>query len=340
MKSWLLALSAALAAPAVAQAPAPLFAAADPIHITIQAPIQTLARNREAKRSIAGTLTDPTGQALPVALQLRGITRRASDVCDFPPVRVDFTSSPPATSPFARQSRIKLVTHCRSAAGFQQYVLLEYAIYRMANVLSPRSFQVRLANIDYVDAGGRPIASRIGFFIEELKDVARRNGTREAHAPSRIPIEYLSRTDSARYALFQYMIANHDWSMRAGPAGDECCHNARMIGVTAPGMAVPIAYDFDFSGLVNPPYATPPDELKLSSVRQRMYRGYCLHNAEALAVVRQFREARPQLIAAITSTPGLDARAQQRAIAFLDPFFADIATDQSATTRVLNHCVN
>jgi hypothetical protein len=343
MKMWIPALafaSLAAAAPAAAQAPEPLFATSDPIHITIQAPLGQLARNREATGAVTGTLTDPGGQRLPVNLQLRGITRRTADICDFPPLRVDFTAPPPATSLFAHQNRLKLVTHCRSSANFQQYVLLEYAVYRMANVLSPRSFRVRLANIDYVDPSGRPITSRIGFFIEDLRDVARRNGMQEAHAPSRIPAEDLNAADAARYALFQHMIANHDWSMRGGPAGEDCCHNAKLIGAAAPGMAVPILYDFDFSGLVNTPYATPPDELQISSVRQRQYRGYCMHNALALAAARQFRDARPQLIAAITSTPGLEPRTQQRAIAFMDPFFADIATDQSTSARVLNRCVN
>lgn len=340
MKYLFAALSGLLGAPLAAQGPAaPLFAASDPIHITIQAPVQSLARNREARRSVTGTLTDATGQALPVSLQLRGITRRTADICDFPPLRVDFTAPPPATSLFAHQNRLKLVTHCRNSAGFQQYVLLEYAAYRMANVLSPRSFGVRLANIDYVDPSGQPIVSRVGFFIEELKDVARRNGMQETHGPNRIPLEDLSRADAARYGLFQHMIANHDWSMRAGPQGEDCCHNAKLIGPLAPGMAVPIPYDFDYSGFVSTPYATPPDELRLSSVRQREYRGYCFHNPEALAAARQFRALRPQLIAAITSTPGLDPRTQQRAIAFLDPFFADIATDQSTSGRVLSHCV-
>jgi hypothetical protein len=340
MRHWICALSLLVAAPAAAQAPEPLFGSSEPIHISIQAPLANLGRDRSSNAAVSGTLTEAGAAALPISLQLRGITRRTRDVCDFPPVRVDFTAPPPATSLFAHQKRLKLVTHCRTSAGFQQYVLLEYAAYRMANVLSPRSFRVRLANIDYVDPNGRPITSRVGFFIEDLRDVARRNGLKEAHAPSRIPLEDLSPADSARYALFQHMIANHDWSMRAGPAGDDCCHNAKMIGATAPGMAVPIPYDFDFSGFVDAPYASPPDELRIGSVRQRVYRGYCAHNAEVLAAARQFRDARPQLIAAITSTPGLDAHSQQRAIAFLDPFFADIASDQSVAARVINRCVS
>jgi hypothetical protein len=335
----LAALALAVAAPVTAQAPKPLFAASDPIHLTITAPLQTLIRHREDESAIAGTLTDPTGQSLPISLQLRGITRRTSDVCDFPPLRVDFTAPPPASSLFAGQKRLKLVTHCRNSASFQQYVLLEYAAYKIYNVLTPHSFRVRLANIDYVGSDGRPIISRIGYFLEDLKDVAQRNGMPVTHAPDRIPVPDLNSADAGRYGLFQHMLANHDWSMRAGPVGRDCCHNAELIGPLSPGATVPIPYDFDFSGFVNAPYATPPDELSLGSVRQRFYRGYCVHNADVLAAARQMRSERPQLIAAITSTPGLDPDTQNRAIKFLDPFFADIATDDAVSAKILKRCL-
>ncbi|HEX6660588.1 MAG TPA: hypothetical protein VF067_01805 [Sphingomicrobium sp.] len=329
----------AFASPANAQTPKPLFAASDPIHLTITAPLQTLIRHRDDENPIAGMLTDPAGQTLPISLQLRGITRRTSDVCDFPPLRVEFTVPPPASSVFAGQKKLKLVTHCRNSASFQQYVLLEYAAYKIYNVLTPHSFRVRLANIDYVGSDGRPIISRIGYFLEDLKDVAQRNGMKVTHAPDRIPVPDLSSPDAARYGLFQHMLANHDWSMRAGPVGRDCCHNAELIGPLAPGATVPVPYDFDFSGFVNAPYATPPDELSLSSVRQRFYRGYCVHNPDVLKAAQQMRAERPQLIAAITSTPGMDPSTQNRAIGFLEPFFADIATDDAVNSKILKRCL-
>ena len=322
--------------PAAAQQPKPLFAASDPIHIVIQAPLSGLIRNRSTI-PVQGTLTDPNGQALPVALSARGITRKSTDICDFPPLRVQFTSVPAATSLFAGQKRLKLVTHCRNNASFQQYVLLEYATYRMYNVLTPNSFRVRLANVDYRDSDGRPIVSRVGYFLEDLSDVAKRNGMKQTHGPNMVPLADISATDGARYALFQHMIANHDWSMRAGPAGRECCHNAELIGPLAPGKVIPIPYDFDFSGMVNAPYATPPEQLHIGSVRQRVYRGYCAHNGAVPGVAKQMRDARPQMIAALSSTPGLDPRTQQRATTFLDGFFADIATDE-ALSRLLGRC--
>lgn len=324
---------------AQAQAAAPLFASDQPIHIAISAPISTLVRNRALGTTVSGTLVDPAGQSLPVSLSIRSTTRRNSDVCDFPPLRVSFAGRAAPTSLFTGQNRLKLVTHCGNGAGAQQYVLLEYSAYRMLNQLTPRSFRVRLANIDYRDSSGRPIVTRYGFFIEPLKDLARRNGTRPLQTQSMIPIQDLSPTDSARYALFQHMIANHDWSMHAGPEGRDCCHNAELIGPLAPNTTVPIPYDFDYSGFVNAPYAVPPDELRINSVRQRFYRGYCIHNAGVAAAARQMREARPQMMAAITSTPGLEPRTASRAIAFLDGFFADIATDDLVNAKILGRCL-
>ena len=331
-----LAAIALTAAPAQAQRASPLFASPEPLQLVISGPINTLMRSRSAAQAVPGTLSDSTGQALPISLSLRGITRRTSEVCDFAPLRVDFTRPPPATSPFAGQSRLKLVTHCGNS--YEQNELLEYSAYRMLNQLTPRSFQVRLASIDYRDANGHSMGSHYGFFVEPLKDVARRNGLRVTHAQNMIPLADLSAVDSARYALFQHMIANHDWSMRAGPAGKDCCHNAELIGSVAPGATVPIPYDFDYSGLVAAPYAVPPAQIKITSVKQRFYRGYCAHNAEAIAVARQMRAARPQIVGVLAQTPGLSPRMQSRASGFLDGFFADIATDQDVTSKVLKRC--
>jgi hypothetical protein len=328
-----------ISAPSVAQAPKPLFAASDPVRVVIQAPLSTLIRNRQSRQAVTGTMTDPAGNSLPVSITLRGLTRRTSEICDFPPLRIEFRTPPPPISLFAGQKRLKLVTHCRSSGSFQQNVLLEYAAYRMLNVLTPRSFGVRLASIDYRNEDGRPGNPRVGFFIEPLDDVAKRNGTRQLHAPDRIPVAYLSPPDAARYALFQHMIANHDWSMRAGPVGNDCCHNAELIGQAGNGTVIPIPYDFDFSGFVGAPYAMPPEELRISNVRQRVYRGYCVHNAQAAAIAAQMRAARPAILAVLGQVPGMDEKTRNRAAGYLGGFFADIATDADVSAKILKRCI-
>ncbi|MDQ3482502.1 MAG: hypothetical protein M3448_03725 [Pseudomonadota bacterium] len=337
----LLALAATSPAWGQAAGGTPLFTSSEVLRVTIKGPLSAISKDRSTERR-PGTISVAGGAAaIPVTLATRGLTRRRPDICPFPPLWVRFSGEPPLQSAFAGQKSLKLVTHCRGAASFQQNVLLEYAAYRMYNALSPASFKVRLAMIDYVDDSGKAIASRYGFFIEDLRDVARRNGMQEAKLPPRIPTSALSLQHASLFALFQHMIANHDWSMRAGPAGDECCHNAKLIaparGVAAG--AIPVPYDFDFSGLVNASYATPPDMLKIANVRQRLYRGYCGTNNQALASAVQFQAAKPAMLDALRSTPGLEERTIQRATSYLDSFFADIATPESLRGKVLKTCV-
>jgi hypothetical protein len=351
MRHALLTASAAvlfgLAAPAKSQStasqPLPLFADERPLVLTMTTNFATLTRaDPEEAPSVSGGLSvGGVEGTMAVQYQPRGITRRAKDVCQFPPLRVRFATPPPAGSVFEGQRQLKLVTHCRAAGNFNQYTLLEYAAYRLFNLITPLSFRTRLAQIDYVDSGGHSVARRYGFFIEDADDLAKRNGMREARIRDRFPVTRLSPRDAARFALFQYMIGNLDWAMQAGPGGDDCCHNSKPVGVGGTGAAqlVPVPYDFDFAGLVNAPYATPPFGVQVSSVRQRRYRGLCRHNAEAKALFAEFRTQRSQVSALFASIPGLERSSQAKATSYLDTFFADIATDEQATAKILKTCL-
>jgi hypothetical protein len=231
------------------------------------------------------------------------------------------------------------VSHCRPSEGLQQYLQLEYATYRLYNQLTPLSFRARLAQVDYVEESGKIVTSRLGFFLEDLGDVAARNGMREAQVGARIPSTKLNPADAARFGVFQYMISNLDWAMQAGPVGDTCCHNSRLIsaGGTPPYSTVP--YDFDYSGLVDAPYAVPPEGIKVSSVKSRYYRGFCRHNAEALKAAADIRAQRPALLAVLGQIPQLSESTRRKATAYLERSFADIASDQAVTANLLKTCV-
>jgi hypothetical protein len=312
----------------------PLFQSSDLIRITFKGAVGSASDTPRAGSIIIGNET------LPMTFTERGITRRKKDICPFPPLRVTFTQPPAETSLFAKQKRLKLVTHCRSGTDFQQYVLLEYAAYKMYSRLTPLSFGARLAMIDYVGDNGKPITSRYGFFIEDTDDMAKRNELKEPKTPDRVPPSILSPAHAGRFGMYQHMLGNHDWSMRAGPAGEGCCHNGKLVG-PLPGstLLAPVPYDFDFSGMVGTPYATPPDQLPISNVRERLYRGYCAHNPQAMRAAAEMRAARGELLGILAATPGLEERARNRATTYLERFFADIATDQLVTTKVLKNCL-
>ena len=337
----LAAIALAVACPASAQKPAkPLFETSDVLRITIKGPLGNSGLGKNAPEQAFPAALTIGSEQLPITLEKRGLTRRRPDTCQFAPLRLRFPQKPAAASLFSGQKSLKLVTHCRSNDDFQQYVLLEYAAYRMFNRLTPASFRTRLAMIDYVGSDGRPIVSRYGFFIEDVDDLARRLGMQEAKVGDRIAVSQLSGDYAGRVAMFQHLLGNHDWSMRAGPAGTTCCHNAKLIGpLPRSTLLAPVPYDFDFSGFVGAPYAVPPTELQLQDVRERRYRGYCRDNLQAMATAREMRAAKADLLSIITTTPGLEARAQARATGYLERFFRDIASDDLVAGKVLKTCI-
>jgi hypothetical protein len=327
------------ATPSAAADPHPLFAASEPIRLTIKGPVGKLPRKGDETAPGSLTVQGPAPETLAITLATRGITRRRADICSFPPLRVEFVEKPPATSLFKGQKNLKLVTHCEARESFQQYVLLEHAAYRMYNLLTPMSFSARLATIDYVDDAGRPITTRLGFFIEDVDDVAKRNDLKRLRTEDKLAITQLNPHDAERFAFFQYMIGNLDWAMTAGPPGDNCCHNSRLLGAAgAKANLTPTPYDFDHSGMVDAPYATPPANIKVANVRIRKFRGYCRYNEQASGVAAEIIAHKAAILGVLDQTPQLDEGRRKKASAYLASFFDQIGNPQELA-KLLKGCV-
>jgi hypothetical protein len=335
------AMALAGAAPAAAQGEVtPLFADETPLDVTITGPIRSIARAAERSTDPRPATLVAGGETHPIMLSARGFSRRTSGSCDFPPLRVELTDNPGAGSLFDKQKKLKLVVHCRDSDTYEQYTLREYAIYKLYNLLSPDSFKVRLLKVRYMD-DDKQVAQRWGFFIEDIGDLARRMGGEQIEL-SRIPSGALDPEDAARTATFQYMVANADWEMVAGPEGEDCCHNAKLVGASADALKAitPVPYDFDYTGLVNTPYALPAEAWRINSVRTRYYWGFCAHNSEVLRLAPEFRAARPQLEAEIARIPGLSERSRTDMVKYLGGFFDDIATDREIEKNLFKTCRN
>ena len=174
-----LATSAQPASGSETRKPTQLFSEDQPIRATIRGPISAVASTPAPARTARPAtleLTVPAVEKHAIQLSPRGLTRRQKERCTFPPLRVEFTGKPDKSSLFDRQKRLKLTTHCRNSAGHQQHVLMEYAAYRMLNLLSPTGLRVRLGSFDYADMGGRVI---------EIADRLLRGGPRRRRRPQR-----------------------------------------------------------------------------------------------------------------------------------------------------------
>src|SRR5439155_8790057 len=133
----------------------------------------------EEKKDYPAALAAPgsggAANTLAVSLRTRGHFRLRSTSCTFVPLRVEFGKEGAAGTPFDGQKALKLVTHCQSDKEYEQYTLREYPVYLAFNLLTPQSFRARLAKVTYVQAGEtKPMVTRLGMFLEDDDDVARR----------------------------------------------------------------------------------------------------------------------------------------------------------------------
>lgn len=303
--------------------PERLFRSRETLDLTLIAPLQTLFKNRDTidKKPESGILVVP-GEAgvldsVAVTLETRGHFRLKSTTCRFPPIKVIFDKSLMKETPFKGQGSLKLSTHCQPRDRYEQNVLLEEAVYRIYNLLTPLSHRTRLARIRYVPTEDTTKAeTRYAFFIEDDDEMAKRN-----HGVIlKVPGYALSDMDPQQLDLvtvFLYMVGNHDWSIYA-------LHNMRIVQVQGYVFGYPVAYDFDFTGLVNAPYAGPPPQLPIKSLRQRLYRGICRDIEELVPTVQRITAARDSILAIIAGQPDIEEGRVKDASNFLEDFFDDL----------------
>jgi hypothetical protein len=116
--------------------------------------------------------------------------------------------------------------------------------------------------------------------------------------------------------IFEYMIGNTDYSIYA-------LHNVRIV--QRPDKSLhPIPYDFDFSGLVNPPYAIPARGLMIKSVVDRLYRGPCRRQEQVDPIVANFVAKKDAIRALPDGIPGLAKSGRDEARRYLDAFYSSI----------------
>lgn len=250
---------------------------------------------------------------LPVKLQVRGNFRKLWNNCSFPPLYLNVPKKKASQTMFANQNKLKLITHCEG----EEYVVREYLVYRLYNLLTDYSFQAQLCRVSYVDsAGKRPPETRWGVLLEDESSLVKRNGGR----PNKLRQISMANMDSlhmATLAVFEYLIGNTDWSVPYR-------HNIRLLTVPSMQNPVPVPYDFDQAGIVEAFYARPSENIGIASVRERVYRSIAYPSALFHRVFDRFNQLKPQVYALYANNPHLDSAYLKRTLAYFDEFYAII----------------
>ena len=216
--------------------------------------------------------------------------------------------------------------------------MLEYLAYKILELHTPYSFRARLMRINWVDTdSGNKSFDKYGFVIEHKNELSARLGMEIAERMETASHYDLNRTQASIVTLYQYMIANTDFSLVASIPGEECCHNGILLSAES-GEYFPVAYDFDWSGLINAPYATPNPRFKVRSVTARVWRGHCSVSSEINQTIALFLEQRQQVFNIINNQPELSNSMRKRTVKFLTRFYDEISDPRDVERKFIHPC--
>jgi hypothetical protein len=304
------------------------------LHLALRFDIRTYTTKKPKEEYLPAVLTyfinEKDSINKDIKLRSRGVMR--NDICDFPPLMLNLKKSGFSAEDMKKIEKIKVVTHCEY--GNENYLFMEYLVYKLYNVLTDKSFKVRLSKIDYINTvkKTKPISTYC-FLIEPLDILAERIGTVAVSSVS-LTQKHIIPSEMDRMAIFMYMIGNTDWSVPNQ-------HNCKVLSgndFNNPGLGIIVPYDFDYAGIINADYAVPYEGLGLKSVLERRYLGACRTKEEFNTALNEFREKKGEFYKVINEFPLLDERAKKPMIKYLDSFFSEVEKGNAAINSFMAGC--
>jgi hypothetical protein len=134
---------------------------------------------------------------------------------------------------------------------------------------------------------------------------------------------------STQHAFFQYLIGNTDFSVSFQ-------HNGKLLYTNKEFL--PLPYDFDMTGWVDPSYGFGNPTLGLSSLTERVYRGF-KRDAEVMNTVRQqFLDSKESIVSLVNSFKNeFDNQSEfNKMFKFMNGFFEIIEDDKKFNKQIVN----
>ncbi len=312
--------------------PAALFATHEPLILELKADFGALEVPKEGqgRKYLPGEIIVDGKSPVPVRIAVRGKFRAEQTRCRVPMLWLRFEAGDTAGSVFSGQGDIPLTTQCKGNQKNRDNVLQEYLAYRMFQELSPHGLDARLVLVTFTDVRkSQKLFGGPAFFVEHFDHFASRIGAQivdiDRFDPRTAPPVFMATHD-----LFQFLIANTDWSVVYQ-------HNTLLVKL-GNGDIAPVPFDFDWAGLVNASYAYPSDVLKTRSVRTRVYRGLCFDNVTYDTVKAKFVNSRSSINAMIDGLPGMSDRERFSTITYIDDFYDILGDQQSFAVKIRKKC--
>jgi hypothetical protein len=127
------------------------------------------------------------------------------------------------------------------------------------------------------------------------------------------------------------MIGNTDFSTAYS-------HNGKLLVTVPQNKFIPLPYDFDMSGIVDPSYAVTNESLGLKNIRDRQYRGFKRDESLMFDMRDEFVANKAAFFAVINSFKNDfdNPKSHQEVVDYITSFFEIIEDDKQFKLQVLD----
>lgn len=292
--------------------------------ILLELDLDSLMQNRKNADYLPATLTDESGKTFALEVRTRGKFRRTR--CEIPPIKLKFPIDNLLAEDMNSMNEIKLVLPCADRAVHDELIVREYVAYRMYETLNPeRSTRARLIRLQLKHKNKRRPKKMLGLLVEHEEQVSKRLGC-SVHEDWGVKPEQLSMDDAALMVLFQYMIGNTDWEIVSS-------RNLMLLQTPDSASIIPVPYDFDFSGLVSAPYASPSAESGVLTVYDRFLMADGIDDSAMQKARESILSAKAELYK-WCKISFLSIESTEQMIFFLDTFFDALESDEKLPQKL------
>lgn len=297
--------------------------------ITLETDLTTILANRYSSDYFPGQLTLANGETFTVKIQPKGKYRRK--IAEVPPLKIKVPKKDLRERGLDTLTEMRLILPCYDNHRGDQLLIKEYLIYRMFEQLTDRCVRARLVRVTLRDNHVEKSSKKMyGLLVEDNEETVARLGGTLAEQYG-LPVDSLDVEHAALVAVFQYMIGNTDWDIAM-------MRNVRMVRMPD-GKIAAIPYDFDFSGLVSAPYASPSSESGLRTVRDRFLMANGIPR-EALRRAVQHVKSKQQDLINLCYSRHLPREVSYEMAQYLESFFKKIDKNNDLPARSITEIVD
>ena len=288
--------------------------------ITITSDFKQFKKSKDEGDYQAATIDFETenGDQINLEVEIRARGNKRKEICLYPPIKLKMGTIALNQLGVADEDEYKLVCQCEKGEEYQQMLLKEFMAYQLYNIVTENSFKTHLFKFNRVDTKTGKTEVQYAFVIEKMNSLRNRLHAKKIE-DSLVNNHQLDRNSLLRMCLFQYLIGNTDLGLNNQ-------HNLKVA--KKEDAAFFVAYDFDYSGLVNAPYAAPPEIFPINRVSDRYFMFTGCDYEEISKEVNYMLEKEKDILDYCVNFDLLSKSSQKKTQKYLTAFFDTLKNDK------------